>query len=338
MASIKPHNSGWRAQVAIKGRRTSKIFRTKREADAWANAQELAITQALTRPPSERITLAECMRKYGEEESPKKEGRRWEAIRISAMIRDDDLNTDALLSDINPKLFGDWRNKRLKKVSAGTVIKEFGLLSVILEWARKEKKWISENPMRDVKRPKSPEHRTTTITPLQIRAMLKAMGWKWKPCRSVSQACACAFLLSLRTGMRAGELCGLTWSRVFENYCKTSGKTPAARRDVPFTSKAKRLIDLMRGWDDELVFGIKTATLDALFRKYRKKAGLDGFTFHDSRHTAATWLARKLHILDLCLMFGWANTSHALIYYNASAESIAKQLEPVRPPTRDRSL
>lgn len=135
-----------------------------------------------------------------------------------------------------------------------------------------------------------------------------------------------AFLLALRTGMRAGEICGLTWDRVFDDYCKTFGKTSAATRDVPLTYQARRTIERMRGFDPELVFGIKTASLDSMFRKYRNRAGLEGFTFHDSRHTAATWNARKLHVLDLCLMFGWTNTKQALVYYNAPASDIVKQL------------
>jgi integrase len=57
------------------------------------------------------------------------------------------------------------------------------------------------------------------------------------------------------------------------------------------------------------VFGLSPQTLDALFRKYRALAGLSGFTFHDARHTAATWMAQKLNVLDLCKVFGWSNTS-----------------------------
>jgi len=82
----------------------------------------------------------------------------------------------------------------------------------------------------------------------------------------------------------------------------------------------------MRGWDDDLVFGLKTASLDALFRKYRGRAGLEGFTWHDTRHTAATMLSRRVDVLTLCKIFGWANTTQALTYYNPTADSIADML------------
>jgi integrase len=86
------------------------------------------------------------------------------------------------------------------------------------------------------------------------------------------------------------------------------------------------LIERMRGWDERLVFGIKPASLDAMFRKYRDRAGLEGFTWHDSRHTAATRLSRKVDVLTLCKIFGWSNTKQALTYFNPSASDIAKRL------------
>ncbi|AKQ59688.1 Phage integrase family protein [Bordetella hinzii] len=82
----------------------------------------------------------------------------------------------------------------------------------------------------------------------------------------------------------------------------------------------------MKGWDDDFVFGLKTASLDALFRKYRERAGLEGFTFHDTRHTAATMISKKIDVLDLCKMFGWTDPKMAMVYYNPHASSIAARL------------
>jgi len=86
------------------------------------------------------------------------------------------------------------------------------------------------------------------------------------------------------------------------------------------------LIERMRGWDETLVFGLKSASLDALFRRYRERAGLSGFTWHDARHTAATRLAGRVDVLTLCKIFGWSSTKMALTYYNPSASDIARML------------
>lgn len=326
MASIQKTAKGYRAQVAIKGERDSQTFRTKREADAWASQRETEIRQRLTMAPDDKHTLGDLLGKYREEVSPTKRGYRWEEVRINKLLRDKILYPSLRLSQVTSELVGEWRNDRLTQISPGAVLREFSLLSAIFTYARQELKWMKENPISDVRRPRAPDHRRVLISRRKIRLMLETMGYTRNGCVSVSQACAVAFLLALRTGMRAGEVCGLTWDRVFDDHCKTSGKTAAATRDVPLTYQSRQTIERMRGFDPVLVFGISSASLDAMFRKYRNRAGLEGFTFHDSRHTAATWLARRLHVLDLCLMFGWTNTKQALTYYNASASSIVKQL------------
>ena len=217
-----------------------------------------------------------------------------------------------------------FRSARLKRVGPGTVLRELGLLSAILETARREWGWIGANPLRDVRKPTEPDHRDVIISGAQIRAMLRTMHYRRGPCRSVTQAVATAFLLALRTGMRAGEICTMRWDEVSADFCTVRGKT--GKRDVPLTYPAAQLIESMRGFDTTLVFGLNTDSMSTLFRKYRQRANLDGFTFHDTRHTAATRLAQRLHVLDLCKMFGWTNTTMALTYYNPKAGEIAKRL------------
>lgn len=105
-----------------------------------------------------------------------------------------------------------------------------------------------------------------------------------------------------------------------------TGATKESLRHVPLTPKAIRTINKMRGFDPVLVFGLRSQTLDTLFRRYRDQAGISGVTFHDSRHMAATWLAQKINVLDLCKAFGWSNTKQALVYYNPTASDIAKRM------------
>jgi integrase len=323
MAYISQYASGFRVQIELLGVRQSKTFRTKREATAWAAQRETEIRTTATLNEAEKHTLRDALSKYSVEVSPRKKGERWERVRIELFYRL--LPVDLKLAEITPRLLSSWRDDRLQSVKPGTVLREFNLLSDVLNTARREWGWIKENPLADVRRPPQPKPRSRVIVWSEIRAMLKVMGYRDGPVRSVSQACACAFLLALRTGMRAGELCNLAWPDVHSDFVKiTDGKTGA--RDVALTRQAARVIDQCRGFDDVLVFGIKSQTLDALFRKYRQKAGLEGFTFHDSRHTAATWLAQKLAVLDLCKMFGWKNPAMAMVYYNPTASDISKRL------------
>lgn len=322
MASIKPHKYGFRVQICVLNVRDSKVFRTKREASAWASIRESEIRSDKSKPTGDLFTLLDALRKYGKEVSPKKKGVVKERIRLQAF--EDLLPCHLMMSEVTPAILAQWRDKRLQEVKPGSVLWDFSLLSNVFEVARREWGWIKANPISDVRRPSSPPHRDRTITWSEIRLMLKAMHYTRKPVRSVSHAVACSFLIALRTGMRAGELCSLPWSKVYPDYATVNGKTGI--RDVPLTPQAKRVIEQFRGWDDDFVVGIKTATLDALFRKYRGRAGLSCFTFHDSRHTAATWIAQRIPVLDLCKMFGWSNPKMAMVYYNPTASDISKRL------------
>lgn len=325
MASIRETPAGWRAQVFVRGLRDSRCFRTRREAAAWAAVRETELRAVADRPVAERVTLAEAMRRYRDEVSPTKRGARWERVRIDAMLRAA-LPLDTPIARVTPEQIAAWRDGRLGVVSAGTVLRDFSLLSAIFEHARREWRLLPTNPVADVRKPRAPDHRQTVLTRAQIRALLQAMGYgPRRPVRSVNQAVAVAMLVALRTGMRAGELCGLEWTRVHDAHCVLP-VTKTVPREVPLTQKAKRLIGKMAGFDPVRVFGIKPQSLDALFRKARQRAGLNGIVFHDTRHTAATWLAPGLHVLDMCRMFGWANPKQAMTYYNPSAAEIAKRL------------
>lgn len=327
MASIAPHKLGFRAQLCVNKHRESAIFRTKREATIWAAARETELRAQAKASPGERFTFADALDKYVKEVSPRKRGHRWEAVRVAAMLNDPFLPTRERVGNLTTAQLLAWRDIRLKSVKPGTVLREIGLLSDVLEVARREWQWIPVNPMRDVRKPRSPEHRKVVITRAQIRLMLGEMGYSpRKPIRTISQAVAVCFLVALRTGMRAGELCGLTWDRVHDGHCVLA-VTKTTPRDVPLTSKAMALIEKMRGFDKALVFGIKSQTLDAIFRKYRARAGLSGFTFHDARRTAATWISKKIDVLTLCKMFGWTDPKKAMIYYSPTMKSIVDMLE-----------
>lgn len=324
MATYIEYPKGWRVQVAIRGVRKSASFRTKREAIAWASALETKIRENASKPAGDRHTMRDALTRYREEVTPSKRGERWEGLRIGSMLDNNALPLEKPMSKIEPDDFNTWRQARLRKVKPGTVLREMAILSAVFETARREWRWIASNPVADIRRPSPPSHRERVITRREIRLMLRELGYERTMPRSITQAVGVCFLVALRTGMRAGELCGLEWDRVHEDYCRLP-VTKTTPRDVPLTPKAARLIEKMRGFDRRLVFGMDKRTLDALFRRARHNAGLDGFTFHDARHTAATWMAQKLHVLDLCKAFGWANPKRAMTYYNPTASEIAKR-------------
>lgn len=322
-----------RAHVFYKGRRASRVFTTKREANRWKQETYAQWVSEAETPKDHRFTLRDALERYRDEIAPAKRGHKWELVRIAAFLdvmKDPHLPRDTVLGELRPDSFAKWRDWRKTRVQAGTVLRELSLLSAVLTAARREWQWMNDNPLTDLRKPKSPDHREVLLTWSQIRAMCNALGWRpGGDIREVRHAVGACMMMALRTGMRAGEICGLEWAQFHGDHCKVrhkTGRTAESMRVVPLSSKAQRIVEQMRGWDERFVFGVEKATLDAMFRKYRKRAGLDGFTFHDTRHTAATMLAPRLDVLTLCKVFGWSNPKQAMVYFNPSASDLAKRL------------
>lgn len=320
----------WRIQIEVRGTRESGTFPTAREAREWAAQRATELRAMATGRGGEVKTFDQALEKYVLEVVPDKGGWAKETVRIKAFRESKDhasLPRKRRLSEITPTDINVWRDARLKMNARGTVLRDMTLLSAVFEKC-KEWGWLETNPMHEVKRPAEPDHRERVITEAERAAMVAQLGLTDRPIRTVSQSVAVCFLVALETGMRAGELCAIWWDLVHPTHVhlpKEITKTGKGR-DVPLSPAAKALLERMRGWDDQLVFGLQSQTLDALFRKARGRAKLAGFTFHDSRHTAATKLAQKLHVLDLCRMFGWTNPKMAMRYYNATAADIAARL------------
>jgi hypothetical protein len=122
MASIVKTSDGrYRAHVFVAGKRKSRVFRTKRKADAWAARTETVLREERESLPGERFTLADALRKYRDEISPSKRGERWERVRIGAFLDSPIFPSSWPLVFVTPSILSSWRDDRLKSVSAGTV-------------------------------------------------------------------------------------------------------------------------------------------------------------------------------------------------------------------------
>lgn len=328
MAEPKKTAQGtWRIIIEVRGVRDSKTLPTRREAIAWRDARVAELRAAATTPPGQRHTLRDALRQYATDVSPQRSGRRAELIRLQA-FENQPLPLDKPMASITTQDMAIWRDARLAVNAKGSVLRDISLLGAVLETARREWGWIASNPLADMRKPSQPPHRERVVAGHELRAMLRALGHdvRGHKVRTVSQAVGLCALLAVHTGMRAGELCGLTWAHVHPAHVHLPKTKNGDTRDVPLSRPARRIIERMRGWDQQLVFGLKTQSLDALWRKYRQRAGLAGFTFHDLRHTAATHMAKKLHVLELCKVMGWRRTDQALTYFNPKAADLAARL------------
>ena len=322
MGSISKLPSGkWRAQVAKNGVRRSKAFATKTAAKDWAARQEYLIENA--GDVNSRMLFGDLLDRYAREVSTHKKGARWEIVRIERMKRDP--VALVALGDLSATDIARWRDKRLCEVMGASVRREMELLSGPLRKARLEWGLMSHNPMDGVRVPKQSPPRDRLPTDAEIEALRISAG------DDLSNATARAFhawLFSIETAMRAGEVAGLLPEHV--DLAARTAWLPDTKngtaRHVPLSREAVRLIEALPGGLDG-VFGLTASNISTLFAKLRKRAGVDGLTYHDSRHAAITRLAKKLHVLDLARMVGHRDIRQLQAYYNTSASDIAKLLD-----------
>jgi integrase len=327
MASITRRGDTYRAHIVRGGHRESKTFTTRAEAEDWAIQREAEIARGDAVPKS-RKTLAEALATI-------KPRNRTEKTRAAVASRY--AFASIPMQDITPAILGRWRDERRQDVKDGTVLREMTFLRGVFELARLEWRWIGKNPLDDVKRPPEPPARQRLISDDERDAILAALDYHGEV-RTVQHEVAVALLLALETAMRAGEILGLTRKTIdLEGRFVTLPRTKNGdQRQVPLSTKAvallrkmlaKRLMKVRVLRDDGRLWHIDGPTLDTLFRRAKADAGLEGFTFHDSRAAAVTRLSKKLDIHELARMIGHRDLNSLQIYYRKTASEIARRLD-----------
>jgi integrase len=322
MATYRKRGETWTACVRRKGVSEYKTFQTKASAMAWATQTELDIQNGHAGQIPDK-TFGQLMERYRDEVTVKKKGERSERMKIDKLLREDAL-AKVKLKDLDERDIAAWRDRRMESIQGSSVNREWCILSNACTIAINEWKWLIKHPMKTVRHPAGNDHRERVASDDEIERILFVLGDELK---QVNGRVGMVVRFALETAMRAGEIAGLTWDRVVldEKLCKTFGKTQAAKRDVPLSKEAIRIIESMSR-EADTVFNVSTAQLDALYRKARDKAAIEGLTFHDLRHTAITRIAKQMSVLPLAKMIGHKDLKKLMIYYNPSATELAELL------------
>lgn len=324
MARIEKRGNRWRARVRIGGNDISESFATKADARAWAAKVETESVAGKLGRAVDR-TVRELVQRYIEDVVPSKRGSRSETMRLQKLVREDDL-ARVRLPDLDQSHIAAWRDRRLRSVSAGSVLREWNSLSAAFSTATREWRWLPANPMLGVKRPQEPAARTRRISDAEVDALLYCCGYYEAGTLDTEQSRVGACLLfALETAMRAGEICGLREEDVdrTRRVAKLAMTKNGTSREVPLSPKALAILDRL----GPALFDITPASLDALFRKARKRAQLEGFTFHDARATALTRLARIFTPLELAKISGHKDLNLlSRVYYREDVASLADKL------------
>jgi integrase len=333
---VAKSGKGWRARIRAHGKDVSKSFRTKTEAQAWAVRAEAEAQSTHEGVAPIGTTFGVLVEKYRNEITPSKRGSRSEILRLGRILGlgksgQADPLAEVRLDKINATDVVAWRDRRLKAVSPASVLREWNTLSAICTWAIKELNWLKNHPMKDVRRPETPESRTRRVTPNEIELICRAAGYTDDGLLDTATArTAAAFLFAIETAMRAGEIVGLEWRRVdIERRIVFLDKTKnGTARTVPLSRAAIALIERLRGVDEVFVFGLRSDNLDVLFRKLRDRSLITDLHFHDTRREALTRLAAKVDVMTLAKISGHMDLRILQkVYYAPDMSDIAARLD-----------
>lgn len=312
MASIEKRTSkdgenSYRVKVRLKGYPVQTAsFERLTDAKKWAQHTEAAIREGRHFKTSEakRHTLAELINRYIRDILPQNQKKARDYLLHLTWWKE--AIGSHTLADVTPALIAEYRDKlagaitvRGKPRAPATVVRYMAALSHAYTIAVKEWGWIDDTPMRKVNKPSLPRGRVRFLSDDERVHLLKACKDSRNPYLYP------VVVLALSTGMRQGEIMGLTWDVVDLNRGRAilHETKNGERRAVAITGHALDLLKELgkvRRIDSKFLFPAKEIRpqkpqkpmdLRTPWETAVKHAVLDDFHFHDLRHSAASYLA-----------------------------------------------
>ncbi len=180
---------------------------------------------------------------------------------------------------------------RRKEVALATVNRELAGIKHVFSWAVL-KGQVDRNPLQLMKQEKEDNVRDEILEPAQFDILQQRSPSYLRPIN----------LVAYQTAMRRGEILGLTWDKVDEKkgFIRLSAEDTKTDegRIVPLSPELKVTFSELRktrALHEKHVFlreGQSVANFRGAFVAACKLAGIEGFRFHDFRHTAITNMRR----------------------------------------------
>ncbi len=321
MASIEKRTNpegvnSYRVKIRLKGHPTeSATFDRLTDAKRWAQQTEAAIKEGryFRTPEGKKHTLNDAIERYRRELLPRLKD---STNRGRLLAWWEEHAGFLMLADLTPSKIAEYRERlsaepvasrakkpkpdaKSRKRSPATVNRYLTALSPVLTACVTEWQWLESNPCERVKLGQESRGRVRFLSNDERNALLEACDLA-----ADTPELKIIVLLAITTGSRRGEITGLTWCDVdFGRKTLTLRDTKNGDiRAVPLVGVAH---EALREWGkvrplaaDALVFPGRTPKtkntpldFERAWQTALKRAGIDGFRFHDLRHTAASYLA-----------------------------------------------
>jgi integrase len=325
MATIRKRGSSWQVQIRRDGfPPLTKSFSTRADAAEWARDKERQIDRAelpTTIRDFKGMTVADLLKRYEQEVTPKKRGAKFERSRLRQFLNHS--IASANLHSLSGALVSRYRDDRLKDVKPASVRRELVVLRHVFELAMTE--WnvpIRVNPVHQIKLPSDSKPRERRLKDGDDTRLSKAIklnsAWYLRP----------FITLAIETGMRRGELLSIRWKDVdltapTVRILKTKNGHP---RTIPLTPKAVEILASLTRTDDR-VFPVTPNAVRLAWERLRRRAGLEDLRLHDLRHEAVSrFFEYGLTVPEVALISGHRDPRMLSRYTHLRPEKVAEKL------------
>ncbi len=338
--TAKDGSASYKVEIRLKGYPAQRAtFARLTDARQWAKQTETDIQRGrhFKTAEAKRHTLADLVDRYTRDVLPTKKPSTQHAQRFQFDWWRAELGHLAL-ADVTPAVLAEARDKLLSEPSkrGGTlspayVVRHLSALSHAFSVAVREWGWIEDNPVLKVKKPTEPRGRVRFLSDDERAALLNA-------CRESSNPWLyLTVVVALSTGVRKGELMGLTWKDVDLQAGRIvlHDTKNGERRVVPLAGPALALLKdhaKVRRLDTDLLFpGQRKDTpvdLRAPWETALKRAGIEDFRWHDLRHSTASYLAMNgASLTDIAEVLGHKTLAMVKRYAHLSEAHTASVVE-----------
>jgi integrase len=324
------------------GSRRRKRFRRERAAQlAWAVAQTRIDDGTWDQLAAKHVKLCAAFdeyRKYSEAQHRSYKSSIVPALRTWEQA----LGPDTPLAKITPARVEAVKLQRVQKVSRTTVDKDLGTLKAFFNWAIARNLAVS-NPVRRVKMFHEDNTRLRYLTRDEYDRLIDAAKQI-----ATSPYLVEKIVLAAHTGLRRGSLFSLRWDQIdFANRVMRIPRTKSGRPlSVPLNQTALDTLQQLHASRNptspwvfphkvgpnigEPIFDIKNA-----FHAAIEAAGIENFTWHDLRHTFASWLMmRGASLRSVAELLGHTSLKMTMRYAHLSPAFLQSEVSLLDPPKK----
>ena len=255
------------------------------------------------------------------------------------------LGPQTYLAKVGSQHVEEFKLKRALKVSHSTTDKDLAILKAFFNWCIAHR-LAASNPVRRVKLFHDDNSRLRYLTREEYDRLIESVRTLKARANRPSPYLEEKIVLAAHTGLRRGSLFNLLWEQIdFANSVMRIPRTKSGRPlSVPLNATARSTLERLfaqRQPDNPYVFphslgrnaGAPVHDVKNGFRAALTLAGIDGFTWHDLRHTFASWLMmRGASLRSVAELLGHQSLKMTMRYAHLSSAFLSAEVSLLDPP------